>query len=384
MTEVRRRRRVGTWIALGVAVLVVGALASVLSGVGRWSERDALDPESAGALGTRALAEILRDQGVEVVVARDRAAAERALTGGAASLVLPSAPALSDEAIEDLAADAADVVLVEPRGRDLRLLLAGTETGGYAPDETVSPACTLPDAERSGAIVPGALLVPGEGATACYPVGDAAALVVGEDDERRVSAVDGRALFANESLAENGNAALAVNLLGRHPVVVWYVPSLGDTDLADASPSLGALTPPWVSPAIVVLLAAGAAAAVWRGRRFGPLVAERLPVTVRGSETTEGRARLYARSRDAQHAADRLRIAALRRLARALALGPSASAQEIADAAAARTGIAPAAVRGILFDAPVPGDDELLDVRRNLHDLEDAVRAAVRPERNTR
>ena len=56
-------------------------------------------------------------------------------------------------------------------------------------------------------------------------------------------------------------------------------------------------------PVIVLLLTAGLAAAIWRGRRFGPLVPERLPVTVRAAETTEGRARLYAHARDAVYSA---------------------------------------------------------------------------------
>ncbi len=115
-----------------------------------------------------------------------------------------------------------------------------------------------------------------------------------------------------------------MNLLGRHPTLVWYMPGIGDSDLADSNPSLGELTPPWVSPVIVLLLLAGVAAAIWRGRRFGPLVSERLPVTVRAAETTEGRGRLYAHARDALHAADQLRIGALGRLSRLLGLGPSA------------------------------------------------------------
>ena len=41
-------------------------------------------------------------------------------------------------------------------------------------------------------------------------------------------------------------------------------------------------------------------AALWRARRLGPLVAERLPVVVRAAETVEGHARLYQsrRARD--------------------------------------------------------------------------------------
>lgn len=380
-----RSRRVTTWVAIGVALLVVGGLGGVLAGLGEWNQRDALDPDSAGALGTRAVTELLRDQGVEVVVARDRGAAARALAGRDATLVLPDAPALSDGALTSLGDAAVDVVLVEPRSRDLRVFLPGAATAGVAEDVAVEPRCELAEAGRSGPIAPGRAYDPGGGSIiACYPSDAGAGLLVRQDGERRLSAVDGSTLFVNESLADNGNAALALNLMGRHPLVVWYVPSLSDTDLEAGEPSLGDLTPPWVSPAIVLLLVAGAAAGIWRGRRFGPLVAERLPVTVRASETTEGRGRLYARARNAGHAADQLRIGALGRLARVLSLGPAASAPEIADAAATRTGADRAAVRGILIDDVPSGDDELLTLRARLRDLEDAVEAAVRPERNHR
>ncbi|MDN3496415.1 DUF4350 domain-containing protein [Planococcus sp. APC 4015] len=380
-----RSRRVTVWIAIGVALLVVGGIGGALGGLGEWNERDALDPESAGALGTRAVVELLRDQGVDVVIARARDDAERALRDDDATLVLPDAPALSDDGLARLGDAATDVVLVEPRSRDLRVFLPGTATAGVALDSPVDPACDLAEAERSGPVAPGRTFEAGGGAiTACYPSGEGAGLLVRDDGERRLSAVDGRTLFVNETLADDGNAALALNLMGRHARVVWYVPSLGDTDLETAQPSLGDLTPPWVSPVIVLLLTAGVTAGIWRGRRFGPLVAERLPVTVRAAETTEGRGRLYARARDASHAADQLRIGALGRLSRVLALGKAASATEIADAVAIRTGFDRGAVRGILIDEIPAGDGELLTLRARLRDLEDAVDAAVRPERTTR
>jgi len=382
----RTRRALG-WIGVAVVLLVVGGVGAALSGAGGWNQRDALDPESAGALGTRALTEILRDQGVEVVVARDRAAATRELDAGPATLVMPDAPALSDAAIEALAAGASDVVLIEPRSRMLDLLLDGAVPAGVAPAEPIEPACDLADAVRAGAVAPGVVFSRGGSAAVseCYPAGDGFGLLVATNrGDGRVAAVDGRALFTNEHLAADGNAALAVNLMGRHPLVVWYEPAVGDTDLDLADPTLGELTPPWVSPVIVLLLAAGIAAAVWRGRRFGPLVAERLPVSVRASETTEGRARLYARSRDALHAADQLRIPALGRIGRALSLGAAASAAEIADAASAVTGLDRAAVRGILIDDVPRTDAELVALHARLRHVEDAVHAAVRPERNSR
>ena len=386
-----RRRGIAGWVGIAVVLLLVGGFGAALSSAGRWAERDALDPESAGPLGTRALVEILRGQGVEVIVARDRAAAARELGGRSATLVLPDAPALSDDAIRALATGAADVVLVEPRSRTITLLMPGAETAGFADAGTVQPSCEVPEAVRSGAVAPGTGFTPGgsHAVSACYPAGDAFGLLVGpslDDDgsDDQVAVVDGRTLFTNEHLADNGNAALALNLMGRHPIVVWYVPSLTDTDLDNTDPSLGELTPPWVSPVIVLLLVAGATAALWRGRRFGPLVRERLPVSVRAAETTEGRARLYATSHDALHAADQLRIPALGRIGRALGLGTAATAGEIADAAAATTGLERSAVRGTLIDDIPRGDADLVLLDARLRHLEGAVLAAARPERNTR
>ncbi|GAA1467494.1 DUF4350 domain-containing protein [Microbacterium thalassium] len=381
-----RRRAVVAWVVIGAVLLVVGGVGGWLTGLYQWSQRDALDPDSAGPAGTRALVHILRDQGIELTVTDDRAAALRALSSGAATLALPDAPALSDGAVAELADAAADVVLLDPRTRTLGLLLGDTALAGEGDDTVASPACSLAEATRSGGVVPGAVFTPDADAAACYPSGQGYALIVHDDRGHRIAALDARAIIANDVLAEDGNAALGLNLLGRHDTVVWYVPSAADTDLVDTSPSLGELTPPWVSPVIVLLLAAGAAAAVWRGRRFGPLVAERLPVTVRASETTEGRARLYERSRDALHAADQLRSAAADRLAAMLGLGPAASASEISDAASAVSGWDPRAVRGILIDEVPRTDAELVALDERLRHLEQAVRTVVRtgtgPERN--
>ena len=379
-----RRRRIAGWAGIALGLLIVGGIGAAMSQSAQWSERGALDPESSGPSGTRALAQILREQGLEVRVMHDRESVAQALSGSRATLVMPDAPAVSDDGVRALTDLATDVVLISPRSRTLDLLMPGAEAAGVAADDLAQPACDVVEAVRSGPVEPGAVYsIGGEGTVqACYPSGDGHGLLVAPRGEGRVVAVDARALFANEDLASDGNAALGVGLLGRHPLVVWYVPSVGDTDLADTDPSLGELTPPWVSPVIVLLLIAGVAAAVWRGRRFGPLVTERLPVTVRASETTQGRARLYARSRDSLHAADQLRIGTLGRLGRVLGLGPAASAPDIADAAAARGGFDRGTARRILFDDIPSGDDDLVVLSQQLRTLEDAVHAAIRPERN--
>lgn len=374
-----RRRAAGGWVAIGAALVVVGAAAATILGLAQLPARGLLDPEAAGPEGTRAIVEVMRDHGVEVTVARDRAEAESALAAGAATLVVTDTAPLSDDAVTALVAQARDVVLVEPRARDLRLLLGGAMPAGFG-DGRSEPECALSEAQRAGPVIPGEVFVAASGDTACYPSGGGHGLLVRAHGDGRIAAVDGAALFTNEHLVEGGNAALAVGLMARHPHVVWYLPTLTDSDLPAGSTTLGELTPGWVTPAITLLVLSGVTAAVWRGRRFGPLVRENLPVTVRAGETTEGRARLYARSGDAAHAADQLRIAALRRLARRLGLGQATSADEIADATAARIGADRATVRDILFTAVPHTDRELVELADRLRDLETATARAIRPE----
>lgn len=376
-TAPSRRRSVGGWAAIAAGIIVVGLGLTAIAGIAQLPARGLLDPHAAGPDGTRAITRLLQKEGVSVVAVRDRAAARAALSSGG-TLVWADTSPLADDTIREISSLAEDVVLLDPASRDLRVLLPGASVGGYGMS-LVEPDCELPDAQRAGPITPGALFTADAPVQACYISDGGAGLVVRDEGERRVSAVDGTVLFTNAQLARDGNAALALNLLGRHPWVVWYLPSLEDSDFADSTPSLGELTPPWVTPVMLLLLTAGVAAAVWRGRRFGPLVTERLPVTVRVGETSEGRARLYARAGEPTHALDNLRIGALTRLARLVGLGPSASAQEISDAVAERLGEDRQAVRGLLLDTTVDDDAQLVEAADRVRSLEQRLHAAVRP-----
>jgi len=377
-----RRRAVLGWLTIAAVVVGVAVAGGALTYSG-YTERSALDPESAGAEGTRAIVRILGQHGVDVTVARDRGAAEQALAAGPATLVMRDAPALSDASVQRLADAAHDVVLVEPRSRTLGLLLAGSRLGGFGDAAPAAPACDVPAAEAAGPVALDELYVAGDGVTGCYPADGEHGLLVLARDGGTVAAVDGRSILTNAQLRTGDNAALAVGLLGRNARLVWYVPSLSDADTA-AAQTVGELTPPWVTPAMALLVLSIGAAIVWRGRRFGPLVTERLPVMVRASETTEGRARLYAASRDAPHAIGELRRAALVRLARQLGLAPRADPARIADAVAERLGADRGVVRGILIDRLPRTDRELVDASDRLRDLEASVRAALRTERTPR
>ena len=386
-SEPRRRARLITWTVIVIVLVLVAAIGVLIQSALRVPETAALDPEGVGPSGAQALARVLHAEGVPITVVRDRTAAERALADGA-TLVLGDSAYLSDESLRTLVDTAAAAVVLDAPTRVPPLLIKGTSVRGFNTDGTASPACELPAARNAGPIVPDRTIeidgaARGAGVTGCYPVDGRFGLVTGATEAGTpVTIIDARTLFSNQHITEHGNAALALGLLGTGQPLVWFVPGIDSSDLTGPPPTLGELTPGWVSPAIVLLLCAGLAAALWRGRRFGPLVAERLPVTVRAAETTEGRARLYARTRDAVHAADQLRIGTLERIARMLSLGPAATASEIADAAAARIGAEASAVRGILLDTLPSSDAQLVALSDQLHHLETAVHRATRPERN--
>ncbi|MEH3088090.1 MAG: DUF4350 domain-containing protein [Microbacterium arborescens] len=376
----RRLRSALGWSGIAAGTLIAGLGVAAIAGVSTMPAQGLLDPEAAGPEGARAVVEVLRERGVEVTVARDRTIALTALGREDATLAIADTAPLDDDDLVQLRDAAAAVVVLEPRARDLRLLLDGAETAGFA-DAATSADCDLDAAGAGGEVRPGEVFLPGADGTGCYPAAGGFGLIATDGEPIPVTALDASALLVNRNLAEGANAALGLNLLGATGHVVWYLPALGDGSLT-AAPSLGELTPPWVTPSILLLLGSVVAAGIWRGRRFGPLVAENLPVTVRGSETTEGRARLYAAAADPVHALDQLRRDALVRLARLLGLG-GADAEAIADAAAARLDTDRARVRGILLDDIPRTDRDLVDAADRLRDLERAVRTTVRPERNT-
>lgn len=375
----RRGRGVAGWAVIVIVLVAIVGLGALLTPRPSASQ-GTLDPDSTGAHGARALVRILQQHGVAVDVAVDVAAAHAALAQGPATLWLPDSPALTAADLLSLSKDAAATVVGDPSARSARVLFGAT-IAGYG-GGTLPPGCSVPAAQRAGDVAPGALFhVTDAGTASCYRDGDAAGLLVRQDGTRQISLVDGTQLFTNERLAEDGDAALAVNLLGAHDTVVWLRPDAGRN--ASAAATLADLTPGWVTPLILLGFVTALAAALWRGRRFGPLVTEHLPVTVRAAETAEGRARLYSRASDPAHAFAQLRTGALRRLARLLGLDRAASTAEIADAAASVTGRPPAEVRMLLTVAPAD-DRALVDLASRLYALENAVHAAIFPEGTAR
>lgn len=366
----RRLRSLIGW-AIVVALVLGGVFVAIQVGVRMPDQRGALDPESVGDSGSMALAQILADQGVEVSVHRSRAEARAALDDDS-TLVMANPYTLTDEGIEELIGPADRVVFLSSSTHLLTLLGIGENAPSDA--AAVSAGCDVPEFADVGTIRPDRLFSPADGVEGCFGSDDASAVLLDESDGTTRIVVEGARLFGNAYLAEDGNAALGLALLGQTDRVVWYVPSFTDTDIEGKTPdTLGSLTPGWVTPAILLLIVAGLCVALWRGRRFGPLVAEMLPVTVRASETMHGRARLTAKAGDAAHAADALRDGSRRRLARRLGLAVNAEPAEIADAAADRLRIPRGSLNDLIAGAAPVDDPALIDLARRLQELESAV-----------
>jgi len=350
----RIRDRRGT-VAIVVVVLATALLLAITA------DREAggrLRPDAYGPEGSAALATLLTEQGVAVDVARTPDDAMAAGRGTTLFVADPGQLGRAGRAV--VARSGADVVLVRPDGPTLTALVPGVEPASPfgLPSGVRTPDCPLRAATAAGpADLAADTYVAAPGDLGCYPVAGASSLVVRAGGGRTVTVVGDDEPFANASLGRSGNAALTLGLLGTHPRLLWYLP----VPLADPGDqqSLTALIPAGWRWAVVQLLVAAILAALWRGRRFGRVVPERLPVVVRATETTEGRARLYRRADARDRAAEALRSETRRRLAARLGLARTAPAAAVAQAVAGTTG-RPAPAVAALLDGPPPADDRAL------------------------
>src|SRR6185312_381983 len=195
--------------------------------------------------------------------------------------------------------------------------------------------------------------------TSCYN----GALIHYRDEGRTVTVVGSSDFMTNGSLLQEGNAALAMNLAGDRPRLIWYAPDHAEGEKPSAT-SFSDLIPGNVSWMVWQLWLVVLLVALWKGRRIGPLVAEELPVVVRASETVEGRGRLYRSRRARDRAAEALRTATLQRLLPRLGLGANAPAPAVVTAVADRSGADARFVSYQLF-GPVPAtDNDLLQLAR--------------------
>ena len=372
------------WVVAGVGALLVAVIAVLVTGSGGTSG-PRLGADNPAPVGGMAVVEVLRQQGVTVVPVDTLEAAGDATAAAvdATLFVSDESGYLSTDQLGRLGDLASRTVVVDPDFRVLQTLAPEVGFGGVSTADALNAECTVPAAERAETISPGGKtlsLPPGTpGYTGCFPgENDTFSVIERVTDDRTVTLVADTAVFANDEIATYGNAALALNLLGATDTLVWYLPTLADVPVT-GPPSLGALTPGWVTPVLLLLVGVTITAMVWRGRRFGPLVAENLPVVVRASETMEGRARLYARSNARLRAVDAIRIGAVARMAQAAGLPRTAPLDHVIRTVAALTGRPPERVHAVLV-GEVPGSDAaMMALSDAIDELERTTALAARP-----
>lgn len=381
----RLRTRVERWrwpAAIAAAVLASAVIGLVLL---RPTSQAYLSPRNAGPQGARAVVHVLADHGVPVRQRTDSTAVHDDVAAARGNVTLAVArtdlltPTLTGELRQLLATWPAHVVLVGPPPSvlaDLGLPVGVTPTVAA---EVLAPGCTDVLPARAGRAVLGDTAYSSQSATAaCYPTDDGATyLTVPSGAGGQVTLLGSGELLTNDRLADEGNAALAVGVLGQQPLLVWWTPTPTAAELGQGPASLRDLLPRpviWILGQLLVVLLV---VAVWRGRRFGRLVTEPLPVVVRSVETTLGRAALYRRARARGRAAQVLRAAAGRRIAVRCGLPRTAPPSVVSAVVAERTG-RPVAHVAALLSGTTPADDrQLLTLARDLDSLESALRREV-------
>jgi hypothetical protein len=313
------------------------------------------------------VARVLDRQGVDVTSTDSFDEAIGRAGAGTTLLVVDSGIAYPPEALDRLASTGADLVLLAPGFLTISSVVPAIAAADIADgDGTVAPQCDDPDARAAGDLVARGevyVAVPSEGDTVvlCYPQGAGeGTYAVVTDGTRRITVLGDPLLLTNEDVAVEGSAAIALRTLGRNADLVWYLPDPLDPAFArpDAveDPSTLGLLPSWVRWVVAQLVVVLLVVVVWRFRRLGRLIPERLPAVVRSAETTEGRARLYRQARARERAAALLRADATRVLGARLGAVRGAGAGEVATLAAPAARRDPVLVRDLLAGPP-PGDD---------------------------
>jgi hypothetical protein len=354
-----------------VVVLLAGLVVALAAG---GASGGRLDPRSPAPSGSRALAQVLGDQGVQVQRVTTSAALA-ATTGPDDTLLVVDPDLLVDSQVEAVRATGADLVVV-----------GATAPGRYLPGVTAEPSdqgvrapgCDLPVAQRAGTVDAGGIAyVTGDtrlrAPHLCYASDGRPSLVQVTVNGNLVTLLGSSSPLTNSRLDDEGDAALALGLLGGHDRLVWYLPTAADVP-PSAQKSFYQLVPDGVWWGLLQVGVAVLLLALWRARRLGAVVVEPLPVAVRAAETEEGRARLYRRNGARGQAAESLRAGVRSRLGGALGLPRRADPQARVPAVAARSGWSGADVTALLYGAAPADDAALVQLADRLDALEKEVR----------
>lgn len=379
-TVARVARRSLFWVAItGILLLFALILGAVASSTEPGTAMSATNPAPTGA---KALAEVLRAQGVTVTVTDtlDETLDAIAEPSETTLFYYDGDVLLSAEQEAQLFGLTSTMIVLDPSANALELISPDIAQAGYV-GGTLSAGCDLDAAQAAQQITAlGSgyrLLNENSEVSTCFSSGGVYSLLQTTNDGTTYTVLGATDALTNGTIVTAGNAALGLQLLGGNDQLVWYLPTAADFEAETAS--MSDVTPDWVIPVAASAFLIALAAMFWRGRRLGPLVVENLPVTVRASETMRGRARLYEKANARLHTLDSLRIGTIARIASSCGLPVLATVDQVVLAAAAASGRDQHEVRGLLVEGVPITDHALVQLSDELLRLEQKIAENLRP-----
>ncbi len=338
-------------------------------------------PNNHNPQGARAVAQVLKNNDVDITFTRELPEAVGHARSGATVLIAHDTGLSADQA-HALLRSGADIVAANPRGD---LVAAIAEHSSTSITQAASPSditstvaqCQSPVAQAAQEISSSGTgftqTSPQAHVIECFPglVGSHFAQV-STDEGQRIILFDDVDSWSNQRITDYGHAALALHSLGAHPQLVWFlpeVPELQNPAGLDGGPTM----PQRFTIVAAVVLAAFVFLAYARMRRLGPLVSEGLPVVVKAAETTRGRARLYRGIGAYGRAAAALRAGTARRLAQRLGVPSSHDGEAFTHAVAHATGRPQQEIWGLFFGPSPATELSLTTLAQDLASLESEI-----------
>lgn len=367
------------WIVV-IAVVLIASIIGFIGSTNAGEQRD-LHYNNTGKTGTAALVGVLQSHGMNVTTTEKYSDALAAAKDSNTTLVVLNAfeveQTQSHTIRSAVRASGSHLMLVDPTygvsrfSSNISYAIDGQSNYSFTSD----PQCGFGPAQQAGEVdrmQPGYRVLPDTTSDNCYPIGDDSYSLIHAQEGKGSVTVLGESLWVqNATLRDRGNAALSIGTAGLTPNVVVYYGTLDQ----DEQPDPFSATPPWFLMTILWLIPIFVVVVVWRGRRFGPLAVETLPVTVPPIETVTGLAGLMHRTGDRVEALRILRASALSTMGKTLAVPANAQPAEVCRAVADRTGRDLAELEYVFITAVPQTDTELTDLATRISLIEREVRA---------
>ncbi|MST49882.1 DUF4350 domain-containing protein [Mobiluncus porci] len=357
------------WIIGGFLLLLVSAV--VFGLISNPTDDNQLSIHNPRPNGAMALAEVLKDRGVKVHdVYTPRDASQ---LGENDLLVITGVRDLSEKHLQTLMeSPTTNVLFLGTFAQSNRLEPYVSAVGESNPDG-LAPRCKLPAAFEAGPLhgSRGSLEPLREPAAACYEVapGKFAYLKFVRPGGLTVSFLSEGKSAQNQEITKGSNAAFLLNLMQPADRVGWVVGrtfQLSSPSGAGASPDM---VPPAFTQALLLFFAALLVLGLAKGRRLGRIVKEELPVVVHGSETIQGRARMYRNMAAFETTAKHARSYTARKLGENLHLPTPLTAQALCWEVANYIDLPVPRVEEILLGRAPRNATELMGLLKDLNSL---------------